>query len=210
MRHFYVHNNHNGKIEVSQNCFDWREVTKDELTNTLQYLKQDKENAIIYSRENSQTEATNQDMEIFRIVESSKLPLKLVKRKGSDGTGESEPNNEPSYVNCLLVTLAKSPGSIAIIKSMQSVPDIALISKNNDELPWIRGLPFNYNQIKADTVIDIIMSIPSKKISLFGNDRELIAKMALSEGKSETVRFLIKQSKSISGSRQLELSRTII
>lgn len=93
-------------------------------------LKQNSDSAIIYNRENPFQDATSEAMEIFKIVQSAKLPIKLVKNKGSNGAGESELDNESSYTNCLLVTLAKSLGSAAIIKSGIGVPDIKNITKN--------------------------------------------------------------------------------
>jgi hypothetical protein len=206
LKHFFVHNKE-GNADISQNGIDWQAVSTDELSSILNTLRQDKDVAIIYSRENPNQDVNSQTMELFKIIESAKIPIKLVKRKGSDGSGESEPNNEASYVNCLLVTLAKSPRSIAAIKSGQSVPDIEKISNNPSELPWIRGLPFNYNQLKADIVNDVIKRIPSKRLGLFSSNREFTAKMVLSEGKSESVKFVIKQSKSQDGIQQIEINR---
>jgi hypothetical protein len=209
MNHFFVNSNQEGNIEVSENGVNWRSVTKGELVDILNALKQSKDNAIIYSSENSLQEASSQAMEIFKIVESAKLPIKLVKTKGSDGSGESEVNSESNYANCLLVTLAKSPGAVAIIKSEQGVPNIENISKNQTELPWIRGLPFNYGRLNGGIVMNILLRIPSKKLGLFNKNRQITAKMVLSEGKAETVNFQIKESKSKDGIQQIEVNRII-
>ena len=139
---FFINIHQEGTLEVSQNGIDWLSSTKEELGITLGTLKQNKDNTIIYSRENPLANSAGYAKEIFQIIMSAGLPIKLVNRKGSDGSWELEPNNESGYANCLLFTIAKSPGVVAILKSGSGVPDIEEFSKNPDELPWIYGLPF--------------------------------------------------------------------
>jgi hypothetical protein len=134
------------------------------------------------------------------MVESAGLPIKLVRQKGSDGSGETEANGEPSYTNCLLLSLAKSLGAKAILKSGQAVPHIESISPNPSELPWIRGLPFDYGKLNTDAVIRIILGV-------FKANNEITARMVLSDGKTEMVRFQIKRAESKDKLQQIEIRR---
>ena len=208
MKSFHVHCNQDNNAEVSENGIDWKEVSKEEFEKIINALKENKDNVIIYSRDNPFEDASDETLQIFSVVESARLPIKLVKNKGSDGSGESEPDNEPSYTNCLLVMLAKSPGRTVVLTSGQPVPDIESISTNQNELPWIRGLPFNYNQLNTDIVINTLLAIAKKPIlNLFSKNLEISARMVLSEGKSEMVRFQIKQKNLQDKSQQLEVCR---
>jgi hypothetical protein len=134
----------------------------------------------------------------------------IFKRKASDASGESEPDGELSYTNCLLVTLAKSPGTIALLQSGYGVPNLVNISKNPNELPWILGLPFDYQKLNGDLVIHTLLKIPNKPSSNVLDKTQIFnARMVLSDGKSETVYFEIKQVDN-KGIRHFEVKRITI
>ncbi len=83
------------------------------------------------------------------------------------GWAYSEPDGEPSYVNCLLTTLAKSgTGASAEIVTGAPLPDLAALTRDAAELQWIAGLPFRYDQLDA-----------SKAIALLANGRSILQKL---------------------------------
>ena len=153
---------------------------------------------------------SNNALSVFNAIKSAHMPTKLVRRKGSDGTGESEPDGEPSYSNCLLVTLAKSPGKVALLKSGQAVPNLETIATDPKELAWIRGLPFNYARLNADIVIKILFSVKgSLQPNLVGETKEITARMPISSEKSEFVRFQLIRIPLKDVLQQLEVKRVI-
>ncbi len=199
MKNFYVHNRQEANPEISENGSAWQTVSPEELENWLKQIKTHRAAGIIYSREDPSGNLSDCAQKNFNLIEAARLPIRLVKRKGSDGSGETEQNGEASYANCLLVTIAKSKGSIAVLESGKTVPDLEHLTSNSSELLWIRGLPFNYAQLKADFVIHIILGAARE---FLGINRLLGARMVLSGGKSEMVRFLIKQT-----GKRIEITR---
>ena len=210
MRHIFIHCNQETEAEISNDGIEWKNTSNEELEHTLKTFKKNKDVAIIYSRENPLIEPTKHAMEAFKIVVHVKLPIKLVRQKGSDGSGESEPDGEASYANCLLVTLAKSPGTMAMLQSGYGVPSLLEINNNQKELLWILGLPFNYQKLNGDLVIHTLLKIPSKPSSDMPDKSQIFnARMVLSDGKSDTVYFEIKQVDQ-KGIRHFEVKRITI
>lgn len=207
MKKLHIHNRQETNPELSENGVDWRTVSPEELENLLKQLKADRTGCIIYCRENPSENLSCRAQEIFNLIEAARLPIRLVKNKGSDGSGESERDDEGSYANCLLVTLAKSAGSVAVQESGKAVPDLEHLATNPNELPWIRGLPFDYGRLKADLAIHVILGVAHES---FGNKRLIRARMVLSEGKSEMVRFLVKRTETAERGRRVEITRMIV
>jgi hypothetical protein len=75
----------------------------------------------------------------------------------------SEHDGESSYANCLLTTLAKGPGQSVEIVAGRALPDLAPLASDPDELDWIEGLPFRYDAMDADKVIDILLKTAVKR-----------------------------------------------
>jgi hypothetical protein len=71
-------------------------------------------------------------------------------------------------------------------------------------LLWIRGLPFNYAQLKADLVIQIVLDAARES---FGSNRLVRARMILSAEKSEMVRFLVKRTETVEKRQRIEITR---
>lgn len=119
----------------------------------------------------------------------------------------SEYDGERSYANALLTTLARRTSASARVTSGLSVPDLAELTTNPDELNWIAGLPFKYDQLDADEVIEIIAGI-AKWRGLFKNKGDLNAKLALEGDKGlAPVHFSLRLKKDGGGRRQLLIER---
>jgi hypothetical protein len=206
VKNLHIHNRQEINPELSENGVDWRTVSPEELENLLKQLNADRTGCIIYSRENPSGNLSSRAQEIFNIIEAARLPIRLVEKKGSDGSGESERDGEGSYANCLLVTLAKSAGSVTVLESGKAVPDLEHLATNPNELSWIRGLPFDYGRLKADFVIHVILGATREP---FGNNRLIRARMVLTEGKSEMVRFMVKQTGTAERGQRVEIARMI-
>lgn len=84
--------------------------------------------------------------------------MPVAKSRNAKGWRYSEFNGEASYANCLLTTLAKlETGSVEVV-SGSPVPNLAWLTSDPDQLDWIEGLPFNYDQLDANRVIDLILN----------------------------------------------------
>jgi hypothetical protein len=82
-----------------------------------------------------------------------------VARSGKpQGWQYSEHDGEASYTNCLLTTLAKAGGA-AHVTPGRPLPDLAGIATDPDELDWIAGLPFKYDKLNADLVIELLKRV---------------------------------------------------
>jgi hypothetical protein len=204
VKKLHIHNRQETNPEISENGVDWRTISPEELENLLKQLKADRTGCIIYSRENPSGNLSSRAQGIFNLIEAARLSIRLVEKKGSDGSGESERDGEGSYANCLLVTLAKSASSVAVLESGKAVPDLEHLATNSNELPWIRGLPFDYGRLKADFVIHVVLGAARES---FGNNLLIRARMVLSEGKSEMVRFLVKRTETAERGQRVEITR---
>jgi len=75
----------------------------------------------------------------------------------AQGWQYSEHDGEGSYVNCLLMTLAKGTRPSVQVTSGSELPNLADLTTDPQELDWIAGLPFKYDKLNADEVIKIII-----------------------------------------------------
>ena len=118
----------------------------------------------------------------------------------------TEFDGERSYANCLLTTLAQGTSPSARVTSGRPLPDLAALTTNPEQLDWIAGLPFRYDRLDADEVIEVISGI-AKWRGLFKTRGELYAKLALPDGKGLVpVRFTLTLTKD-AGRRQLVIER---
>ena len=119
----------------------------------------------------------------------------------------TEFDGERSYANCLLTTLARRASASARVTSGLPVPDLAALTTDPDELDWIAGLPFKYDRLDADEVIENIAGI-AKWHSLFKSMGDLDAKLALGGGKGlMPVHFSLRLKKDGGGGRQLLIEK---
>ena len=208
MKFLYIHSNQQVDPEVSDNGVSWKTVSDKELEKVLKKHKGHKDTAIIYSRENPEENPSEKAFDVFSMVKSVNLPIKLIKNKGSNGTGETEPNGEPSYANCLLVTISKSPGFTVTIKPDQPIPNLKDLTTDPADLAWTLGLPFDYDKLNPNIVIKILLSIPgNNSTTLYGETHVFSAKMVMSGGKTAMVAYRLTTLVLDNSLRQLDLTR---
>ncbi len=118
----------------------------------------------------------------------------------------TEQDGENSYANCLLMTLATGTGPGARITSGRPLPDLAMLTNDAEQLDWIAGLPFRYDRLDADQVIELISGV-AKWRGLFKTKGELDAQLALPGGKRLPVHFTLSLTKDADGRRQLVIER---
>jgi len=80
-----------------------------------------------------------------------------VRSNNAQGWQHAEPDREASYANCLLMMLAKGTRSSVMVASGQPLPRLAEFTTDPEDLDWINGLPFRYDQLDANKVIEIIL-----------------------------------------------------
>lgn len=118
----------------------------------------------------------------------------------------SEYDGERSYANSLLTTLAQGTSPSVLVTSGRPLPDLATLTTNPDQLDWIAGLPFKYDRLDADKVIEAISGL-AKWRGLFKNKGEIIARLALPGGKLVPVHFTLKLTVDADRRRQLVIER---
>jgi hypothetical protein len=99
----------------------------------------------------------NPDARIFVHKRESFSLMPVARSSNAKGWRYSEFDGEASYANSLLTTLAKRKEASVEIVSGGPVPNLAWLTSDPDELDWIEGLPFKYDQLDADRVIDLIL-----------------------------------------------------
>ena len=205
---FHIHICENADIQVSENGHEWRPVTVDQLEAELGRLKEHPGRFVVYSREPSTRSTPEQILSIFKTIMSARLPIRLVKSKGSlqsaDENLPPEPDGEVSYANCLLVTLAKARHTSVAIQPGCPVPNLAELAEDPEELLWISKLPFNYDELDAELVTKILLRHAEFRLfSLLSRTRFLRARLALSAHESRFVCFRLSKTKSPDGIKQL-------
>lgn len=134
--------------------------------------------------------------------------LPVAKKKSPPGWRYTEPDGEASYVNCLVTTLARGPMKSTRIISGQALPDLSELANDPEELEWISVMPFKYDQLNADQVIEIILGVTkSGLLSIFKPKRILQAKLVDSSGNLKDISFKLTVTKNVDGKRQLEIEQ---
>jgi hypothetical protein len=105
----------------------------------------------------------------------------------------SEDDGEASYANCLLTTLAKGSARSVTIISGSPLPDLATLTRDPEELDWIAELPFRYDALDAQEVINVLLGAAGEgKSGLFQKEWVFTAKL-LSRGVSSMHSFLFRR-----------------
>lgn len=135
----------------------------------------------------------------------SLIPVALANNKS--GWRYTEPDGEASYANCLMTTIAKAGHTEAVrITAGLPLPDLNRIATDPAELEWVSTLPFQYDKLDAEQVIDILVGLAKPGLlGILTGSRTLQAKLALPEGKAVDVSFKLTESRTKDGRRQLEI-----
>jgi len=119
----------------------------------------------------------------------------------------TEPDGEASYANCLLTVLARGKSPSARVTSGLPPPDLAGLTDRPDDLDWIAGMPFKYDRLDADKVIEAISRI-AKWGAIFQHKGEIRANLALEGGKGLVpIYFALRVERDKQGRRQLLIER---
>ena len=134
--------------------------------------------------------------------------LPVARSNNAQGWQYSEPDGEASYANCLLMTLAKGARSSVQVTSGHALPNLADLTTDLNELDWIYELPFKYDQLDADKVIEIILRAAGWRwYHFFKTTGTLTARLVDDSGKSNGVLFNLRVAKDAAGKRQLQIER---
>jgi hypothetical protein len=119
-----------------------------------------------------------------------------------------ERNDEAGFVNCLLTTLAQNAGSSASIHSDATLPDLAALTNEADQLKWIASHDFDYPKLNADLAIKTLLQLTSFGALSFMKSRGVLkARLATNAGRLEPVSFEVVRSKK-GGNLSLVIQRT--
>ena len=134
--------------------------------------------------------------------------MPVARSSNAQGWQYSEYDGEVSYANCLLTTLARGKSRSAHVTSGHALPNLADLTTNLQELEWIAGLPFKYDELNADKVIKIIIRFAGWRWHHFFKTEALFhARLATGPNPNQLqpVSFFLKLTKDAKGKRQLQI-----
>lgn len=140
---------------------------------------------------------------VFLYDQKKTVVLPLAPSSRPPGWRFSEPDGEASYVNCLLTALAKGGVDSVAIDSGGPVPDLRPLTTNPEESDWVAGLPFRYESLSVEKIIDILLNLAGRgKVGALDSEWVLPTKVASQNGEPWLQTFVIR--------RQRKWLRTII
>ena len=89
--------------------------------------------------------------------------LEIIPASQPPGWRYKQPDGEASYAYCLLTVLGKRSGSSASLSKGETVPDLRTLTRDPDESEWVAALPFDYNRLDAELVINAILRLAGAK-----------------------------------------------
>ena len=135
--------------------------------------------------------------------------MPIVRKSSAPGWRYSEPDGEASYTNMLLTAMGIEGNTtqVARIISGQPLPNPKEFTTDTDELEYISTLPFRYDKLNADMVIEILWKEGrlGNLRNIFQSTRTFKAKVAVSSSKAIDVSFQLRLSKTDRGKQQLEV-----
>jgi hypothetical protein len=145
---------------------------------------------------------------IFVIARKTLAALPVVKSDNAKGWQYAEPDGEASYANCLLMMLVKGIRSSVVVASGQPLPNLADFTTDPEDLDWIKGLPFRYDQLEAEKVIEIILQAAACQPSrFFKTTCVLTARLADERKEKKMVSFTLTIKTGFLGKRELQIER---
>ena len=150
------------------------------------------------------------DAQIFVHSRESFKMMPVARSRSEQGWQYSEYDGEASYLNSLLTTLAKAPdGGPAHIISGRPLPDLAGFATDPDELDWIAGLPFKYDELDADEVIELLKRVAGWQwYHNFTKSKSFHPRLVTDDGnESRFVNFTLTLSKDVEGRKLYTVER---
>lgn len=130
---------------------------------------------------------------VFNRERHSLLPAALAKNKS--GWRYPEHDGEANYAKCLLTAIAIAQKREAVrISSGSPLPDLSQIAIDPAEWDWVSRLPFKYDKLDAEEVIEIMVgSARPAFLGLLAGSLTLKVPLKLSEGKTREVSFRLRE-----------------
>lgn len=149
-----------------------------------------------------------EDAHIFIHDRESYSLMPVTKAKNEARWSYNEPDGEGSYANCLLTVMTSAPKMPVCIIAGSPLPDLSQINTDSSQLERISCLPFKYEQLDADRVMDILLRPAGRGLlGVFTKTRTLRGRLVTSSGERLDVLFELTESRSKNGKRQLLVER---
>ena len=101
-----------------------------------------------------------------------------------------EPDGEGSYANCLLTALGKGTSPSVAIAAGAGVPNLATLASDPEELKWIAELPFNYETLDSQKVIDVLLTAAGRsKLNPFKKEWTLKTRLIVNGAEPKLITF---------------------
>jgi hypothetical protein len=148
------------------------------------------------------------DAKIFVHERDTFTLLPVAKSKNVKGWQYSEYDGEASYANCLLVILAKGNRPSVVVTSGQALPALADMTTDADDLDWISGLPFKYDRLNADKVIEVFLKASGWSPNKSSQTKGVLKALLVSEDKKpKSFSFSLTLTKDAKGRSRLQIQR---
>lgn len=109
-----------------------------------------------------------------------------------------EPDGEGSYANCLLTTLGKGAAASAELAAGAPVPNLTHLTSDPDELKWISELPFRYETLDSQKVIDVLLTAAGRsKLNPFKKEWTLKTRLVVKGADPKPVTFALRLEKDV-------------
>jgi hypothetical protein len=98
---------------------------------------------------------------------------------------QAEPSDEPSYVNCLLTTLARGTATSVTLTDATPPPNLAHLTSDDIDLKWIAEIGFVPDHLSSQKIISLVMNLAGFRWFQFGKTEGRIqVKLAAHGGES--------------------------
>jgi hypothetical protein len=153
--------------------------------------------------------AMNPNPKIFIHDRKSFQLLSVARKDGPPGWRFSTPDGELSYINELLMVVAKARNKTQVVRivSGQPLPSPKEYTTNVEELEYISTFPFRYEKLDADKIMNALWN--KGQYTSFGDHFRSIksfhVKLVESGHEARIVTFQLKRTKTRDGKRQMEI-----
>lgn len=111
-----------------------------------------------------------------------------------------EPNDERSYVNALLTSLAGAPVTAVTLTPGTGVPNLDRVVGSDADREWVASIGFDYASLDGTKVIAALLTVAGWRFYQFGRrEYTLSAALATPDAEPRPVRFLVRKDWFLSG-----------
>jgi hypothetical protein len=109
-----------------------------------------------------------------------------------------EPDGEGSYANCLLTALGKAAAGSVEVAAGGPVPNLTSLTRDPEELKWIAELPFRYETLDSQKVIDVLLTAAGRsKLNPFKREWTLKTKLVAKGAEPKLITFTMRLEKDV-------------